>query len=359
MSHFLAETLHLEKKEVKLKLKPKGGTHDFTLNFLVEKVAAFADVGSWNAFNVVFSLLIYGIVLFPSMEDFVDLAFIHIFLSKNSVPMLLADTYYSIHVRIHKKKVIIMCCVHLLYRWFISHLPNKGPFVENKYNLKWSQRIMSLTVEDILWYSRAYVDVKVILNYGNFHNFPLICIKGGINYNPRLALRRLGYPLLCKLNPEHVEEFVLFEGVDNPKFLKKIVRAWREVRLQGMSELGKKNCIAKEAYTHRVKDKVEKKLFSFPSEPSMNIQQLVLIVFPTFGVGNLKESIKILEKENVNLRSNLGRIIREKEDLELNLNQKIAMTSRAVEEVEEEQIKRRKVSDALKGTIDSIFSKNK
>lgn len=135
---------------MKLNLKPKGGTHSFTLKFLVEKAIFFADVGSWNAFNIVFSLLIYGIVLFASIEDFVDRASIHIFLSKNSVPMLLADTYYSIHVRNHKKKGTIVCCAPLLYRWFISHLPNKGPFIENKDNLKWSQRIMSLTVEDIL-----------------------------------------------------------------------------------------------------------------------------------------------------------------------------------------------------------------
>lgn len=81
-----------------------------------------------------------------------------------------------------------MCCVPLLYRRFISHLPNNGPFIENKDNLKWSQRTMSLTAEDIIWYSRAYDDVKVILNSGNFRNVHLIGTKGGINYNPRLAL---------------------------------------------------------------------------------------------------------------------------------------------------------------------------
>lgn len=83
---------------------------------------------------------------------------------------------------------------------------------------------MSLTAEDILWYYRAYDDVKVILNCVYLPNVPLISTKGGINYNPRLALRQLGYPLLCKLNPEHVEGFVLYEGVDNPELLRKIIR---------------------------------------------------------------------------------------------------------------------------------------
>ena len=60
--------------------------------------------GSWNAFNIVFALLIYGIMLFPSMEDFVDFASIYIFLPQNLVPTHHVDTYYSIHVRIQKKK---------------------------------------------------------------------------------------------------------------------------------------------------------------------------------------------------------------------------------------------------------------
>lgn len=125
----------------------------------------------------------------PSMEDFVDLTFIHIFLSKNLVPTLLADTYYSIHVRTQKKKFTIVCCVSMLYRWFISHLPNTGPFFENKCNLMWSQRTTSLIIEDIIWYSIDYNDVKVIFNRGNFPNAPVIGTKDGIYYNLRLALR--------------------------------------------------------------------------------------------------------------------------------------------------------------------------
>lgn len=252
-SHLLTEDLHLEKRGVKLNLKPKGGTHGFTLKFLVEKAIGFVDVRSWIDFNAIFALLIYGIVLFPSMEDFVDLASIHIFLSKNKVPTLFADTYYSIHMRTHKKKGIVVCCMPLLYRWFISHLPNKGSSVENKDNLKWSQRIMSHTDDDILWYSRAYDDVKIILNYGSFPNVPLIGTKGEINYNSGLALHQLGYPLLCKPDYKQVEEY---EGVDNLELLKKIIRAWREICPQGRSQLGKKNCIAKEAYTQWVKDRI-------------------------------------------------------------------------------------------------------
>ncbi|XP_050919442.1 uncharacterized protein LOC127136985 [Lathyrus oleraceus] len=210
-SHLLAKALHLENKEVGLNLNLKGGTHGFTLNFLVKKAITFVDVGSWITFNVVFALLIYGIMLFSSMEDFVDSASIHIFLSKNPVPTLLDDTYYSIHIRTHKKM--------------------------------------------------DYDNVKIIMNCGSFPNVPLIGTKGGINYNPKLALRKLGYPLLCMPDFEHREEFVLYKGFDNLELLRKIVRAWREACPQGRSELGKKNCITKEAYTQWVKDRVEKIYF--------------------------------------------------------------------------------------------------
>lgn len=151
-SHILAEALHLEKKEVELNLKLKGRIHGFTSKFLVDKATTFTEAESWMAFNAILALLIYGIILFPNIEDFVDLAAaIHIFLTQDHVPTILADTYYFIHVRTRKKKGTIICCIPLLYKWFILHIPNKGTFIENKDNLKWYQRIMSLNAEDISW----------------------------------------------------------------------------------------------------------------------------------------------------------------------------------------------------------------
>lgn len=153
---------------------------------------------------------------------------------------------------------------------------------------------MYLTAKDNLWYFIAYDDVKVIPSCENFPNVPLIGTKGGINYNSRLALRQLGYPLLYKPDLEHVEEFVLYEGVENPELLKKIFKAWREVRLQGRHELGKRNYITKKAYTQWVKDRVEETILPFSSEPSMNVQKHVLKLIPTSKVGKLKDTIKSL-----------------------------------------------------------------
>ncbi|XP_050915749.1 uncharacterized protein LOC127130831 [Lathyrus oleraceus] len=347
------------KKEIELNVKPKGEIHGFTSKFLVDKVITFAEAGSWTTFNAHLALLIYGIVLFPNMEEFVDMTDIHIFLTQNPIPTLLVDTYYSIHVRTQKKKGTIVCCTPLLYRWFISHLPSKGPLVENKDNLKWSQRIMSLKAKDIPWYSRVYDGVKLILNCGDFPNVPLLGTKGEINYNPRLALRQLGYPVVDKPDLESLKGFVLYEGVEEPELIKEIVKAWRSIFPQGREEMGKKNCITKEAYTSWVKSRVSEVLLSFPPEPSMNLQPPEPENQPNSEVDELKKVIKTLEKENADLKSKLAKISVEKETLKFNLNQKRDRVCQADDEVQTEVFKRLKVGDTLKGTYDSLTTKKK
>lgn len=118
--YILAEALHLEKREVELNLKLKGGIHGFTSKFLVDKATTFTDDGSWMAFNVVLDLLIYGIELFPNIKEFVDLAAINICLTKNLVPtFLLILTTLSIEGLIRRKEPsysVSLFCIDGLFR---------------------------------------------------------------------------------------------------------------------------------------------------------------------------------------------------------------------------------------------------
>lgn len=59
----------------------------------MEKAATLANVKSMVAFEVVITLLIYGIILFPNVDNFMDINDICIFLIQNPVPIFLANTY--------------------------------------------------------------------------------------------------------------------------------------------------------------------------------------------------------------------------------------------------------------------------
>ena len=123
----------------------KGGLFGLTSEFLIKEATAFSQVGSVDAFEDIFVLLIYGLALFPNIDGFIDVNAIRIFLIGNHVPTLLGDMYFFLHFRNSKCGGGIVCCVPLLYKWFVLHLPQAPAFLENKQYLRWSQRLMSLT----------------------------------------------------------------------------------------------------------------------------------------------------------------------------------------------------------------------
>ena len=187
----IAKALHLETSVVKAnfieKKMPNGVIKGIESKFLLEKAHYYAKANSTGPVEAILSLLIYGLVLFQNINDFVDVNAIRIFLSGNPVPTLLGDSYLSIHHRIKKEGGVISCCAPLLYRWFISHLPKSRNFQDNPEKLIWSKRIMSLTHVDINWYNSAYDKKMIIDGCGEFSNVPLLGIKGGVSYNPALC----------------------------------------------------------------------------------------------------------------------------------------------------------------------------
>ena len=114
-----------------------------------------------------------------------------IFISRNPVPTLLGDILQSFHTRKMRKRGVLICCTPLLAMWFISHLPQS--VLKNEQGLRWSQRLMTLTHSDVHWCSRSRENVTIIDRYGEFPNGNLLGIRGGITYNPCLALRQFGY----------------------------------------------------------------------------------------------------------------------------------------------------------------------
>ncbi|XP_058745780.1 uncharacterized protein LOC131618614 [Vicia villosa] len=187
----ISASLYLSMKEVSDNWK-SSGVSGFLLTFLIRKTKEEFGKENWNAYNALLVVAIYGIVMFPNVPNFVDSTAVHLFMGKNLVPTLLADTYYAIHSRHEKGGGAITCCLQLLFIWFLSLLPSKGPFVKTRETLKLTQRIMSLTSHDIQW-QRYRINVsEVIVRCGEFNNVPLVGTRGCINYNPVISLRQLG-----------------------------------------------------------------------------------------------------------------------------------------------------------------------
>lgn len=93
----IAQAFHLKKDVIESNLRVKGNIRGFPLKFHFEKAILFANSESWDSFYLVFVLLIYGLVLFPSIEGFIDKAIVTTFASKNPIPTLLVDVFFSFH----------------------------------------------------------------------------------------------------------------------------------------------------------------------------------------------------------------------------------------------------------------------
>ncbi|RDX93867.1 hypothetical protein CR513_23818, partial [Mucuna pruriens] len=122
----------------------------------------------------VYGLLVYGIVLFPQIEDHIDLITIDAFLAKrdrgeNPVIVELANTYYTLDYCHERNERGLSCCTSLLYLWMIAH------FVHSKRKTT------------------------------GFPNVPLMGTQGTIYYNLELA----GYPMVLPPSEEAVAPFVI------------------------------------------------------------------------------------------------------------------------------------------------------
>ncbi|XP_050919583.1 uncharacterized protein LOC127137141 [Lathyrus oleraceus] len=169
-SRVIAEAIHLRKSDIDANLTVKGGIRGLTSKFQLENAFSFDNDNSMVALETILALLIYGLVLFSNIDNFVDVNDMRNFLIRDPVPTLLGDTYLFFHHRNSKGGRTVVCCAPLLYNWFISHLSQFPIFQENKDCLRWSQRLMSLTNDDFTWYSFVYNDVEITDSYGEFSN---------------------------------------------------------------------------------------------------------------------------------------------------------------------------------------------
>ena len=131
---------------------------------------------------------------------------------------------HSFHTRTMRKRGVFMCCTPIFARWFISHLPQS--VLKNEQGSRWLQRLMTLKHLDIHWCSRSIENVTIVDRYGEFPNFHLLCIRGGITYNPCLSLRQFGYTQRDGPHEMLIQGFVFDYENDGQGHRQRFIRAW-------------------------------------------------------------------------------------------------------------------------------------
>lgn len=234
----LASVLGIDVGELAASWAPKGADKGFDRKFLEDHAWKFVKEKKWESCIAVFTLLIYGIVLFPNIDNFIDHVAVDIFLSDNPMPFLLADLYHTFHTLHEKKGGTFLCCAPLLHIW-------NFPFVSK--DLPWCQKFASLSSSTIQWYKREWETQNIILRCGGFLNVPLVGTHRCINYNPVLCMRQFGHTMNGPLKEEDLVPLVI-NSVD-PLYpaVRKVRQAWTKIVRSG-PKLGKKNVIAREPY---------------------------------------------------------------------------------------------------------------
>jgi len=176
-------------------------------------------------------------------------------------------------------------------------LPQTPAFLENKQCLRWSLRLISLTNDDIIWYDYALSSLDIIDSYGELSNVSLIVTQGGINYNPSLAHRKLGFPLREKPNNTQLEGLFYQEGKDLQHSKQRMIHAWHNVHRKGRSELGPYNCVALEAYTIWVKKRVVELKMPYACERPMSLVMVEPSTLPNQDVEELEDALSKMKQE--------------------------------------------------------------
>ena len=200
----------------------------------------------------------FGTTLFPNIDGLVGLAAINAFLayhqSKESpIDGVLADAYDTFDLRCEKSSARIVCCMPTHYVWLVSHVlhhegrpvcPLQGHHMcAEKGKANWNELLAGMLGASVSWFPRwKEGGAGVLCSCEGFPNIPLMGTRGGINYNPMLAIRQLGYPMRGAPSEETIVPFVargFIEG--NAKILQRICKAWSIVERKDKELRGSSN----------------------------------------------------------------------------------------------------------------------
>ncbi|KAI5395771.1 hypothetical protein KIW84_062086 [Lathyrus oleraceus] len=178
--------------------------------------------------------------------------------------------------------------------------------------------------------------VDIINSCGEFSNVPLIGTQGGINYNPALACRQLGFPLRDKPNNTQLEGLFYQEGKD-PQHLKQwMIHALHKMHRKGRFELGLCNCVALEAYTIWVKKRDLEMKMSYACEIPMSLVVVEPSTLPNQDIEELEDALTKMKEERDTWEERFHALSRKHKELQLESKDKDAL----IEILEDRVVKR-------------------
>jgi len=105
----LAGILKVHPTELDGKMITKGTIKGIPQGFLEGHLRQLADKGTEETFLDVLALILYGVIIFPSIDNFVDLSAINVFITyrinaENLVTTILTDVYGNLNMCYESKK---------------------------------------------------------------------------------------------------------------------------------------------------------------------------------------------------------------------------------------------------------------
>ena len=85
---------------------------------------------------------------------------------------------------------------------------------------------MMLKHLDIHWCSQSLENITIVGRCGEFHNVPLLGIRGGITYNPCLSLRQFSYARREGPHEMLIQGLVFDYENDDQGHRQRFIRAW-------------------------------------------------------------------------------------------------------------------------------------
>ena len=145
---------------------------------------------------------------------------------------------------------------------------------------------MTLTHSDIHWCSRSKENVIMVDRYGELPNVHLLGIRGGIPYNPYLALRQFGYAQRDGPHEMLIQGLVFDNDNENQGLRQRFIRAWRMLNKVDRNTLGHKNYIPLEPYLKWVRTRAQSLMMPYPAvlpvimEPVTKGDTLYIVLHP-------------------------------------------------------------------------------